>query len=210
MTAALVGLLTESRQQGFLGPGPVTDHIAHARAFAGDDIEAPARALDLGAGGGLPGLVLAVTDWPETTWCLLDGQLRRTRFLEHAVQVLGLASQVRVVHARAEAFGQSPAERSSYDVVVARSFGAPAVVAECACALLRVGGSLLVSEPPDVSAAVRWPGAATAALGFGPVRSVAVDRTGGDCVHLARLELERPGPARYPRRDGLPARRPLF
>ena len=88
MTAELVGLLTEARRLGFLGPGPVEPHLDHALAFAGAVPEAPARALDLGAGGGLPGLVLAALTWPQTSWTLLDAQRRRTEFLEDAVEAL--------------------------------------------------------------------------------------------------------------------------
>ena len=82
MTDLLTGLLVESRQLGFLGPGPVESHHHHALAFAAAVDEPPARALDLGAGGGLPGLVLAAAIWPDTIWTFLDrydiGAVRET------------------------------------------------------------------------------------------------------------------------------------
>lgn len=210
MSAALVELLTESRQRGFLGPGPVEGHIAHARVFARADRPAPARALDLGAGGGLPGLVLASLEWPETAWCLLDAQLRRIRFLEEAVSRLGLGERVTVIHARAEDYGRQEDARASYDLVVARSFGAPAVVAECAAPLLRVGGALVVSEPPDTPFADRWPTDGIGSLGFGTAEAIVRTQPEGEDVHLVHLPLERHSPERFPRRVGIPARRPLF
>jgi hypothetical protein len=111
----------------------------------------PVRALDLGSGGGLPGLVL-VSAWPTTDWCLLDANQRRTEFLQEAVDELGLAGRVTVRRGRAEDLAHDPSLRGTFDLVVARSFGKPAVTAECAAGFLAVGGSLVVSEPPASSA----------------------------------------------------------
>ena len=212
MTSALTDLLNESRQLGFLGPGPIEPHLIHASAFAAVVAEPPARALDLGAGGGLPGLVLAVTAWPETTWTFVDAQRKRTDFLRRAVQVLGLEPRVTVVTERAEEVARSADHRGRYDLVVARSFGAPAVVAECAAPLLHDGGWLVVSEPPAASTAPdggdRWPQAGLASLGLGPAEIVLVD--GLHPAHLARIPRLGPDDPRYPRRVGIPTKRPLF
>jgi len=154
--------------------------------------------LDLGAGGGLPGLVLAA-DWATSQWTFLDGNERRTDFLRHAVNELGLDSRVRVVRGRAEEIGHDPEERAHYLVVVARSFGPPAVAAECAAPFLATGGHLIVSEPPDQTD--RWDEEALAGLGLRPV----AQRAG--CQVLEQVS---PCPGRYPRRVGIPAKRPLF
>lgn len=211
MTTSLTDLLTESRQLGFLGPGPVEEHIAHALAFAAAVPEAPARALDLGAGGGLPGLVLAISIWPDTRWVFLDAQERRVAFLEDAVRAAGLGDRVDVVLERAEVYGRRDDARSAFDLVVARSFAGPPVTAECAAPLLRVGGALVVSEPPSTAVSVRWPGEGAALVGLGPAESVEVPgRRGADPTHLARLPLLRIPDDRYPRRVGVPTKRPLF
>ena len=97
MTSPLTGLLAEARQRGFLGPGPVEPHLDHARAFAVAVPDVPARVLDLGAGGGLPGLVLAVECWPTARWVFLDAQQKRTDFLREAVHALDLVDRVEVV-----------------------------------------------------------------------------------------------------------------
>ena len=211
MTAALVELLTESRQLGFLGPGPVEDHLHRASAFVSAVPAPPARALDLGAGGGLPGLVLAATAWPDAEWCFLDAMAKRTAFLSRAVARLGLADRVTVVTERAELTGRDGSQRGAYDLVVARSFSAPGVTAECAAPLLRPGGHLVVAEPPETPLAVRWPAAGVSLLGFEPAEAVVeADPEGGDATHLVRLRLAGPVGARYPRRVGIPAKRPLF
>jgi len=200
-------VLSESRSLGFLGPGPVSPHLAHAAAFAQVIDDEPARALDLGAGGGLPGLVLAATAWPSTCWTFLDAQLRRTAFLADAVTRLDLDDRVTVVTGRAESVAREPAQRGAYDLVVARSFGAPAVTAECAAPLLREGGTLVVSEPPDGDPA-RWPVEGLAELGLGP--AVATTVAGDPPTSLVRLIRRGPVDDRYPRRIGVPSKRPLF
>jgi 16S rRNA (guanine527-N7)-methyltransferase len=158
----LVEVLRRSQALGFLGPGPVERHIDHAAAFLAAT-RPPAAFLDLGSGGGAPGLVLAVR-WPDARGTLLDAQARRVRFLAQALEDLGVSGRVTAVHARAEDLAHDPAERGAYDVVTARSFGPPAMTAECAAGYLRAGGLLLVAEPPDVRD--RWPAGGLAELGL--------------------------------------------
>lgn len=208
MTPAVVACLTEARHLGFLGPGPVEPQVQHALAFATAVPDEPARALDLGAGGGLPGLVLAALVWPNTSWTLLDAQARRTVFLSDAVDRLGLGERVTILHGRAEDLGRNVAHRGTYPLVVARSFAPPPVTAECAAPLLQLGGHLVVSEPPDGDVAERWPSEGVGQIGFGPARLLCVGDD--DPVHLAVLTLDQPTPERYPRRVGIPAKRPLF
>lgn len=155
--------------------------------------------VDLGSGGGLPGLVLAVAR-PDLHLVLLDARAVRCRFLEAAVQDLGLDAEV--VEGRAELAGRGP-HRGSAEAVVARSFGAPAATAECGAPLLRLGGRLVVSEPPDPDP-YRWPADGVARLGL------AVGPRVGEGPAVQVLTLTAACPAAYPRRDGLPAKRPLF
>ena len=179
------------------------EHIAHARGFAAGVDEPPARAIDLGAGGGVPGLVLAL-EWPQSAWVLLDAQARRVTFLVEAITRLDLGERVVALHARAEDIGRDPTHRSSYDLVTARSFGPPGVVAECAAPLLRVGGTLVVSEPPG-STGDRWDAPILAELGL------ALDGiTRAGAAGYAVLRQAAATSDRFPRRTGVPERRPLF
>ena len=205
----LVPVLEEARRLGFLGPGPVEAHLDHAAGYAAA-LEAdagagwaPARAADLGSGAGLPGLPLALR-FPGTEWTLVEASVRRAAFLRAAVRDLGLGERLAVVEERAEVVGRTAAYRGSFDLVVARSFGPPAVVAECAGPLLCVGGRAVVSEPPG-GAPERWPAEGLAGLGMVPGASV---RVGGAAYQV--LRQERPCPDRWPRRVGVPAKRPLF
>jgi 16S rRNA (guanine527-N7)-methyltransferase len=163
----------------------------------------PQECVDLGSGGGVPGLVLA-TSWPASRWTLIEAGRRRCAYLAEAIARLGLGGRVQVVGERAEAIGRDPGHRGRYGLVVARSFGPPPVTAECAAPLLRTGGFLVVSEPPDSDGA-RWEPSGLAVVGMEPVR-LWQDMAGTFQVVAQRL----PCPDRYPRRTGVPAKRPLF
>ena len=132
LDAAVTAALEDARRFGFLGPGPVDDQVSHAVAMARvleQNHVAPADFLDLGSGGGLPGLVLAA-EWPEQSATLLDGSARRTAFLRQTVIGLDWASRVRVAEGQAEKLGRDPGLRAGFPLVVARSFAAPAITAE--------------------------------------------------------------------------------
>lgn len=203
-------VLRRSQRLGYIGGTDLERHLAHALGFAAALDHAPTRALDLGSGGGLPGLVLA-RHWPESSWVLLDGSQTRTTFLEHAVRELHLDDRVSVVRGRAEEVGHEADRRASFDLVVARSFGPPAVVAECAAPFLQIGGFLVVSEPPETGDRWAFPNE-LADLGLERRRDDAgrPATTSLDVGTYATLTQVATCPARYPRRVGIPAKRPLF
>jgi 16S rRNA (guanine527-N7)-methyltransferase len=198
--AGLVQQLERARELGFFGPGPVEDHIEHAMVFVEALTPVTGVVVDLGSGGGVPGLVLGLAR-PDLHLVLLDARAKRCRFLEGAVTELGLEAEV--VEGRAEVLGHSSL-RATADAVVARSFGLPAAAAECGAPLLRPGGHLLVSEPPGPARPDRWPPEGLTKLGLALAGRV------GEAPSVQVLEQRVPCPATFPRRDGLPTKRPLF
>jgi 16S rRNA (guanine527-N7)-methyltransferase len=204
-------VLQEARALGFLGPGPLDPQIRHAQGFAaiarrlgGDGAD---HLVDLGAGGGLPGLVVA-TDCPEVTVALLEANGRRSAFLRRVVERLGLEARVSVLEERAEVCGREQGSRAGFDGVLARSFGRPAVLAECAAPLLKVGGWLLVSEPPRSEGEgpqdTRWPTEPLRQFGLEPAEVI------HEGFEYRILRQREPCPDRFPRRNGVPAKKPLF
>lgn len=214
------GRLTEvfeaARERGFLGPGPVVAHVEHAVTLAELIGGSPGRFLDLGSGGGVPGLVLA-QHWADTEAVLVDAGERRCEFLEDAVGILDLARRVIVRCGRAEALARDPALRAEFPLVVARGFGAPAVVAECGVGFLAAQGRLVVTEPPpaadggadqagaESSLDVRWPPTALAELGFGPPMALRQGNVGAVALQALGSPADR-----WPRRTGIPTKRPLW
>jgi 16S rRNA (guanine527-N7)-methyltransferase len=151
---------------GLLGPGPVTEQIAHARALAMALGNWRGNFLDLGSGGGLPGLVLALA-WPDACGVLCDSRRRCCAALEAATADLQLVGRVEVRCGRAEVLARDSHLRERFDLVVARSFGPPAVTAEFAVGFLAPAGRLVVTEPPTPDPA-RWPEDELADLGLTP------------------------------------------
>lgn len=203
----LRAILEESRGRGFLGPGPIDPQLEHALDLAAVVGAPVGRFLDLGSGGGLPGLVLAVA-WPDAQGTLLDSQRRRCTFLREAVVRLGVGTRIQVACGRAERLARETGLRASFGVVVARSFGPPPTTAECAVGFLKEGGRLVVTEPPGAEAvrtAERWPLDGLQTLGFSPAVSAVV----GDTSAVV-MKLERSPDDRWPRRDGVPTKRPLW
>jgi 16S rRNA (guanine527-N7)-methyltransferase len=166
----------------------------------------PRRFLDLGSGGGVPGLVLAQC-WPRADAVLLDAKQRRCGFLADAVRGLGWADRVTVRCGRAEVLARDPDLRASVDLVVARGFGRPAVTAECAVGFLPPGGRLVVTEPPGsaVPDPGRWPAERLHELGLSPASAIRSGAAGA----VVMTSMSPPDP-RWPRATGRPAKSPLW
>jgi 16S rRNA (guanine527-N7)-methyltransferase len=205
--AELIEVLGRAQSLRFLGPGDPADHLEHALGFADAVIthlgSPPDRFCDLGTGGGIPGLVL-VAGWPRSHGALVESAARRCAALEGWSRELGLEDRVEVLHGRAEYWANVEGYRETFQVVTARSFARPAITAEIASGLVRVGGTVVVSDPPD-SQPDRWPADALRRLGLGPARPQ-VER-GAHFSCLAKVSPVGPG---TPRSEGKPAKRPLW
>ena len=132
----------------------------------------------------------------------MEASTKRAGFLREALAQLHLTDRVTVVAERAENAGRGD-HRGRCELVVARSFGSPAVTAECGAPFLTPGGHLIVAEPPG-GVPERWEpeGLATLGLRIG-------DRLIGRTSYQMLLQ-DRPCPERFPRRVGIPSKRPLF
>ena len=195
--SALVALLEEAQERGFLGPGPVQPHIDLA-LDALPLLAAGMRVVDLGSGGGALSLPLAVLG-PPAEWMLVESSEARADFLRRAIGRLGL-ERTGVVAEPAEVAGRRTDVRATWDLVLARAFGPSATTAECAAPLLRIGGRLAVSEPPGKQPG-RWPAEGVGVLGLAMGPRVGAFQT---------LEQVSSCPDRFPRRTGVPRRQPLF
>src|SRR6266702_3296565 len=170
-----------------------------------DHLGAALDLVDVGSGAGLPGIVLKIAR-PELQVTLIEADQAKAAFLVHACAMLRLEN-VEVVARRAEEAGHDPALREKFDVAVARALAPLPVLVELCLPLVRVGGRLLAqkTEGEDVAEASTAIGLLGGELS-GVVRAPSSARTAGTIVVIDKV---RPTPARYPRRPGLPARKPL-
>lgn len=174
--------------------------------------ELPADAdslVDVGSGGGVPGIPLALArpGWRVT---LIESERRKAAFLEEAARALGIADRVTVRAERAERAGRDPALRDAAAAAVVRAVGAAATCLELALPLVRPGGRAVLYRGPahadeDLAAAR----AAAPLLGGGAPRSRALALPSGAGRCLLIVPKVAPTPERFPRRDGVPAKRPL-
>ncbi|MEY4513682.1 MAG: putative glucose-inhibited division protein [Pseudomonadota bacterium] len=160
-----------------------------------------ARIVDVGSGGGLPALPLAVA-LPGLSFTLLEATAKKGRFLAHAAEALGLGN-VRVVSDRAESFGQG-AERESFAAATSRAVSRLPILLELTVPLLRVGGLSLAIKGEQAALEVDE---AAEALRLLRCRVEETRRTKTGVV--VRVLKTGSTPARYPRRAGEPKRSPL-
>ena len=169
-------------------------------------LEGVSTLVDVGSGGGLPGLALKVA-LPEVRLTLVEANRRKAAFLVHAAARLGLAG-VEVVARRAEEAGRDPALRDRFDAAVARALAPMPVLVELCLPFVRPGGRLLAMKA-GAEAEVRAAAPAIARLAgrfVALVEAPSAARTLGQVVVIEKLG---PTPDEFPRRPGVPSRRPL-
>jgi 16S rRNA (guanine527-N7)-methyltransferase len=179
-------------------------HIADSLAgLEVPEIRAAGRIADLGAGAGLPGLVLAIAR-PEAEVVLVESVGKKCAWLARTIEDLGLQN-VRVACARAEEL-----DEGAFDVVAARALASLSVLCEYAAPLLREGGSLVAwkgaVDPAEEADGLH----AAEVLGLERVEVRAVEPYPASerrTLHVFRKLA--PTPAGYPRRPGMAAKRPL-
>ncbi|MBX4198087.1 16S rRNA (guanine(527)-N(7))-methyltransferase RsmG [Candidatus Parcubacteria bacterium] len=162
--------------------------------------------LDIGSGAGFPGIPVKIVR-PEIKITLLEAVAKKVSFLEYCIAKLKL-HDIQAVHGRAEDFGHDPKYREQYDVVTARAVAHLSILIEYALPFLRVGGLCIaqkMNNPEEITEAKD----ALEILGGKIKKIVPITISGlqGRCLVL--IEKMRATDEKYPRRPGLPSKRPL-
>ena len=165
----------------------------------------PVRVIDIGSGGGVPALPLAIV-LPTHDFTLVESTGKKARFLEAAVNALGLTN-AHVRAERAETLGQDRAMRERFDAAMARALGHLAVVCELTSAFVRPGGAVLAVKGEKADVELEECSGGKGALGLLGLRHVQTHPT--PTGRLVILEKTTRTPRTYPRRPGEPARVPL-
>ncbi len=200
--AAYGALLLEANRgvnlTGAKDPAALLPHLLDALTLADDVSE---RLIDVGSGGGLPGIPLALAAGVPVT--LLEPIAKKAAFLRRAVEALGIAATV--VAERAEIAARDPALREHFAYATARAVSNASTVAELTVPFLRVGGRALLQRT------ALDPGERQALDDAAPILGAVVleERVVVGERRIVVLEKRFPTGQRFPRRNGIPEKRPL-
>ena len=175
--------------------------IADAGVLAGVSWAGVTKVIDIGSGGGLPAVPLAIA-MAQVQFTLLEANVRKCAFLEHVAGTLELTNVV-VAPGRAEELGHRPALREQFDRAISRAAARPEVLLELALPFVRTGGDLVAQVSP-LDPLLLEPAARL--LGGGTPRLEHPDASGRALMVVPKLAAT---PSRFPRRIGLPGRKPL-
>ncbi|MCK6625276.1 MAG: 16S rRNA (guanine(527)-N(7))-methyltransferase RsmG [Anaerolineae bacterium] len=164
--------------------------------------------IDVGTGAGFPGLPLKLV-LPQIRLTLLESTGKKTAFLQHLIQVLNLTG-VSVLTARAEEASRRPDQRERYDVATARAVAVLPVLAEYTLPFVKQGGLVIVQKGQHPADEIKAAANALGILGGKVSQVLPVTVPGLDAErHLVVLQKIKSTPPQYPRRPGLPAKKPI-
>jgi 16S rRNA (guanine527-N7)-methyltransferase len=196
--------LTSVRDPAQVARRHVLDSLAALELLRSRGID---RFLDVGSGGGFPGLPLAAA-MPAAEALLVEAAAKKARFLATVVAATGLLGRVRVVADRAEALARAGQERGRWPAVTARAVGALAELIELALPLMRPGGHLVAWKRGDLAAELDVARRASRALGGGALEMVPVGDPELAGHVLVVVTKRRATPPAFPRDPALRKRRP--
>ena len=167
------------------------------------------RLIDVGSGGGFPGLPLAIA-YPRVDVTLVEATGKKIQFLKRIINLLGLRN-CHAIHGRAEDFAHDPEHREVYEAATARAVAPLPALVELCLPFVRVGGILIAPKGIDAEQEIADASNALSKLG-GEFETIYTPEPGSPIPADHRLVVIRktsPTPYRYPRPNGVPARRPL-
>ncbi len=168
----------------------------------------PRRLVDIGTGAGFPGIPLKIL-YPGMQLTLVESVGKKAMFCQHMVRILGL-EHVDVLHARAEEVGQSPEHREKYDWGLARAVAKMEVLGEYLLPLIQIGGAMLAQKGEGGLAEAQAAERSLKMLG-GKIRQIVQVSLPGvaDDRYLVIVDKAAATPPRYPRKPGVPVKKPL-
>jgi len=166
------------------------------------------KLIDVGSGAGFPGIPLKIA-CPQIRLNLVESIGKKAEFCRHIVQLLGLEG-VQVIQARAEQLGRDPEYRGRHDWAVARAVARLPVLLEYLLPLLRVGGVAIAQKGESGPSEAIQAQTALGILGGELQRVVPVELPGAsETRYLIVVNKINETPAKYPRRPGIAAKRPI-
>lgn len=185
------------------------DSLTVILALGKEEIRQPNFSIiDVGTGAGFPGLPLKIL-FAEPKLLLLDSVAKKTVFLRHVIEQLEL-DNVEIVVGRAEEIGHQPLYRQQFALAVSRAVASCATLAELALPFCQIGGKFIAQKKGKISQEIYNASKAIATLGgkLGQVKEIRLEEL-GDVRYLVIVDKIHSTPEKYPRRSGVPKRRPI-
>lgn len=164
------------------------------------------KLIDIGSGAGFPGLVLKIAR-PQLKLTLLEATGKKCEFLNHLAQTLNL-SDVEVIWGRAETFGRNPDYREKFFLATCRALANLASASELCLPFLEVGGIFIAQKGKELEEEIKQAGNSLKILG-GNLEKTLPYAVKDRAFNLVVIKKIFPTPPKYPRRDGLPQKKPL-
>lgn len=166
------------------------------------------KIIDIGTGGGFPGVPLKIVN-PDLNVTLLDSLNKRIIFLNEVINQLGL-KDIEAIHGRAEELSIQPQYREKYDVCVSRAVASLDTLSEYCIPFVKVGGYFVSMKGPDIDEELKLSKNAIDTLGAKVIDTKLVEIPETDIVHsLIIIQKIRQTPTKYPRGGGKPKKNPL-
>jgi 16S rRNA (guanine527-N7)-methyltransferase len=166
------------------------------------------RIIDVGSGAGFPGIPLKIVA-PNIKMTLLEATTKKCLFLEHIVKKLEL-EDIEIINGRAEEAAQKPEYREQYDITVSRAVAELSVLSELTLPFCKVGGCVIAQKKGDIQLEIEQSLKAVEMLGG---RLSQVEKVELSCLdderYLVAIDKIKAAPVKYPRRPGMPEKRPL-
>ena len=165
------------------------------------------KLLDIGAGAGFPSLPMKIL-YPQLDVTIIDSLNKRINFLTLLAQELELEN-VHFYHGRAEDFGQDTNFRAQFDIVTARAVARLQVLSELTIPFLKVGGKLLALKASNAPEELTEAKNALNLLFSKVEDNISYTLPNGDPRYITVVEKKKETPNKYPRKAGMPNKRPL-
>jgi 16S rRNA (guanine527-N7)-methyltransferase len=160
--------------------------------------------IDVGTGGGVPGMILAIA-FPDLQVCLLDSTRKKVDFLNSTAAVLGLVN-VNAIHGRAEELARDPVHRELYSIGTARAVARLATLAELVLPFVKTGGTALFPKGAGAQAELDE---ARQAIGYVGGKHARLVDSALDDTRYVLIDKVQSTPERFPRRTGIPGKQPI-
>jgi len=182
--------------------------IDSIKIFKFDGLKNAERIIDIGTGGGFPGIPMKIM-FPDMEVVLLDSLNKRINFLNEVINKLGL-KKITAIHGRAEDFAREAAYREGFDAVVSRAVANLTTLSELCIPYVKVGGNFIAMKGPAIDEELKDSQKAISTLGGKVNEIIEVEIEESDLNHnLVIINKKVNTPKAYPRKPGMASKKPL-